>query len=89
MSGITSGLGLALAVAIPSLSIGVLGYPVPIWVALGGYAAWDAFFLNSEITGVGHSAHLGGAAAGLLYTVALQQTGTTIPLHKLLSRPRR
>lgn len=72
MSGIASGLGVASAVFAPYAAVSVMGFPVPIWVALAGYTAWDVAFLESETSTTGHAAHLSGALAGLIYGVALR-----------------
>lgn len=75
MSGITSGIGVATAVFAPNMYVLVMGFPVPIWVTLGGYAAWDTVFLQSENSTTGHASHLGGALAGLVYAIALRAQG--------------
>lgn len=75
MSGITSGMGIATAVLAPQADVSIMGFSVPIWVGLGGYAAWDVALLESENSKTGHAAHLGGALAGLIYAAVLSAQG--------------
>lgn len=88
MSGITTGLGVASAVLYPSGGVSVYGFPVPTWLALGGYLAWDIFLLPSETSNIGHAAHIGGGIAGFLYASSLRFLGGTYtrPGQGLLSR---
>ena len=41
--------------------------PVPMWLLLPSYIAWDSYWLNAENSTVGHAAHLGGVAFGGLF----------------------
>ncbi|KAM3417770.1 hypothetical protein BST61_g5999 [Cercospora zeina] len=53
----------------PMLIMGVV--PAPLWAATLLFAAVDLFLLDSESSRVGHSAHLGGYAFGIVYYLAL------------------
>lgn len=77
MSGITTGLGVAAAVLCPRASVSIYGLRVPIWLGLGGYLACDVFLLPSEISNVGHAAHIGGGITGALYALSLRFSGST------------
>lgn len=77
MSGITSGIAMATAVLDPYALVFLVGFPVPIWIALGAYTAWNVAFLRSTISTTGHAAHLGGALVGLLYATTLKTFTTS------------
>lgn len=79
MSGITAGIGVATAVFVPHQSVSLYGVPVPVWIALTGFSAYDFLFLNSTTSTVGHASHLGGAAAGLIYALSLKFLGGIHP----------
>lgn len=72
MSGITTGLGVALAVLWPNARVVLYGFPLPIWLGLAGYLAWDVLLLPSEISNIGHAAHIGGGITGLLYALSFR-----------------
>lgn len=81
MSGMVTGMGVAAGVLNPWFPVSVFGLPMPLWVGISGYIAWDTWFLSSETSTTGHSAHLGGAAAGLLYGLGMRY-GRLLPLSK-------
>ncbi|KAI1639993.1 hypothetical protein F4809DRAFT_593147 [Biscogniauxia mediterranea] len=69
-SGMINGMNVALTLLRPMLPVNVmmLPRPVPMWLATVAFAAWDYFNLdNAASSGVGHAAHLGGAAFGALF----------------------
>lgn len=67
-SGLIMGLGSALACLRPFMPFNIMFIPVsiPLWAVTVLYAGVDLYYLDRN-TGVGHSAHLGGALAGVLY----------------------
>nr|POE48677.1 uncharacterized protein c13e7.11 [Quercus suber] len=67
-SGIVMGLGSALACLTPFLPMNFMFIPisVPLWAVTVAYAGAD-YFLMDKNTGIGHSAHLGGAVVGIAY----------------------
>ncbi|KAF2429510.1 hypothetical protein EJ08DRAFT_650353 [Tothia fuscella] len=66
-SGIVSGITASVALLAPKLTVLVFGVvPMPMWVFGVGTIVYDTYFLGGN-TGIGHSAHLGGAAFGVLY----------------------
>jgi len=68
-SGSVMGLGVVAAMLYPTSTVQIYGIiPVPLWVLIGGYFAYDAYYLQSgQNTGVAHAGHLGGLAFGVLY----------------------
>ncbi|KAK7743368.1 hypothetical protein SLS62_010642 [Diatrype stigma] len=68
-SGVISGLGTAMACMRPMASFGIILIPVgiPLSLLMVGYIAYDSYRLNSEESNVGHSAHLGGSAFGVVF----------------------
>lgn len=68
-SGVISGLGTAMACMRPMASFGIILIPIgiPLSLLMVGYIAYDSYRLNSEKSNVGHSAHLGGSAFGVLF----------------------
>jgi membrane associated rhomboid family serine protease len=66
-SGVVMGVTGAVACMAPKLMVYLFGViPVPMWLFGVGTALYDTYFLGGN-TGVGHSAHLGGAAFGVAY----------------------
>ncbi|KAF2211934.1 hypothetical protein CERZMDRAFT_10602, partial [Cercospora zeae-maydis SCOH1-5] len=53
----------------PMLIMGIV--PAPLWVLSLLYAGVDLYMLDSKSSRVGHSAHLGGFAFGILYYLGL------------------
>jgi membrane associated rhomboid family serine protease len=63
-SGMNSGFLAATACMVPRLQLNLFGVvPLRVWQIALFCAAVDAYFLEAH-TGIGHSAHLGGAVAG-------------------------
>lgn len=61
------GLGTAAALLKPSATMLLFGVvPVPLWLLMGGYFFYDAYYLN-RMDRVGHAGHLGGLGFGVLY----------------------
>jgi len=79
LSGVTSGMGAMAAYLFPQARVSVYGFGMPMWAAVAGYFAWDAFSLESQKSATGHAAHLGGAMAGLIYGACLAATGVVRP----------
>ena len=75
-SGVVMGLGAAASLLSPNTTMLLLGVvPVPLWLLIGGYAAYDMYYL-SEKSRIAHSGHLGGLAAGTIYYfLALRRFG--------------
>lgn len=66
-SGMVMGMGAAASLLVPRqpmLFMGVI--PMPLWTIVAGYAAFDAYYLNSK-SSVAHSGHLGGLVFGSAY----------------------
>lgn len=77
-SGVISGLGTAMACMRPTASFGIIFIPIgiPLSLLMVGYIAYDTYRLDSEESNVGHAAHLGGSAFGVLfYTLFLRKYG--------------
>ncbi|KAI1414204.1 hypothetical protein F5Y13DRAFT_18259 [Hypoxylon sp. FL1857] len=71
-SGVVSGIGAAMACIVPNQPFNILFIPVgiPLWVLMVGYITYDSYGLSHpEKSNIGHAAHLGGAAFGVLYYV--------------------
>ncbi|KAI1139054.1 hypothetical protein F5Y05DRAFT_412918 [Hypoxylon sp. FL0543] len=69
-SGVVSGIGAAMACMMPKQRFYVFFIPIgiPLWALMLGYIAYDSYGLNHfQKSGVGHAAHLGGAAYGALF----------------------
>ena len=63
----------------PNMRAGFLFLPVsmPLWVLTGAFFVVDTYFMQKETqTGIGHSAHIGGALWGALYyALAMRKFG--------------
>ena len=70
-SGMVMGMGAAAACISPFSRVAFIFLPVPIplWAAVGVYALYDSFYLDDKSSRVGHSAHLGGSAFGIIYAL--------------------
>ena len=68
-SGMVMGAGMAAACLMPTAPMGLIFPPVvlPLWVLTAVYVGIDTYFLHSETSRIGHSAHLGGAIYGAAY----------------------
>lgn len=75
LSAVVMGLGGAAAVAFPFGKTNFLGVRIPLAISVAMYAAWDTLFLSSQTSTTGHAAHIGGAAAGVLYMLLAKQLG--------------
>jgi membrane associated rhomboid family serine protease len=66
-SGVVMGVTGAVACMAPKTTVALMGIlPMPLWLFGVGTALYDTYFLGGN-TGIGHSAHLGGAAFGVVY----------------------
>jgi membrane associated rhomboid family serine protease len=66
-SGVVMGVTGAIACMAPKWKVYLFGViPMPLWLFGVGAALYDTYFLGAN-TGIGHSAHLGGAAFGVAY----------------------
>ena len=53
---------------LPKQTVGIFGViPVPLWLCVLGYGAYDGYYLDSQNTRTAHAGHLGGLAFGLAY----------------------
>ncbi|KAK5114363.1 hypothetical protein LTR62_002615 [Meristemomyces frigidus] len=68
-SGLVMGAGAVAACLMPfaPMSLMFIPIPIPLWAITALYAAVDTYFLKSETSRIGHSAHLGGALFGMVY----------------------
>lgn len=68
-SGLVMGVGAGAACLMPFAPMNFMFIPVaiPLWATTALFAAVDTYFLHSERSPIGHSAHLGGTVFGLLY----------------------
>ncbi|KAI8924431.1 hypothetical protein BC831DRAFT_465630 [Entophlyctis helioformis] len=67
-SGSLSGMTLTFAAMFPTSTILVLFVPMPAWVAVGGFVAYDLYRSMTGTSGrIDTAGHLGGAAMGLAY----------------------
>lgn len=77
-SGIVSGLLATVTMFAPTARVAVLGIiPAPLWVSFGAYILVDTYMMQTATESrIGHSAHVGGAAFGILYyTLFLRRFG--------------
>jgi membrane associated rhomboid family serine protease len=66
-SGVVMGVTATVACIAPKMTVAVMGIiPMPLWLFGAGTALVDTYLLGGN-TGIGHSAHLGGAAFGVAY----------------------
>ncbi|KAF2481869.1 hypothetical protein BDY17DRAFT_325379 [Neohortaea acidophila] len=87
-SGAVMGAGAVATCLMPFAPMQMMFIPIniPLWVLTLAYAGLDAYYLNAS-TGVGHSAHLGGAIFGaLFYAAYLRRLGGVVQLLKRGSR---
>ncbi|KAI5923184.1 hypothetical protein F4810DRAFT_670697 [Camillea tinctor] len=68
-SAMVDGMNVALTLLRPTMpvSIAMLPRPMPMWLATFAFTAWDYFNLDNTSSGIGHAAHLGGAAFGAAF----------------------
>lgn len=76
-SGIVSGLLATVTMFAPTARVALFGIiQMPLWVSFAGYIFVDTYMMQSERSRIGHSAHLGGSAFGILYyTILLRRFG--------------
>ncbi|KIW92727.1 uncharacterized protein Z519_06575 [Cladophialophora bantiana CBS 173.52] len=74
LSAVVMGLGATVSLATPKAKVLLFGaVPIPVWLLMVLYAAYDSARLEDQTSTVGHAAHLGGAASGaIFYLVALR-----------------
>jgi len=73
-SGAINALCMFYAVMRPNDRFFLFFIPLPAWIAAGSFVMFDLYnALQRRNTGIGHSAHLGGAAVGLLYGLYLKR----------------
>jgi len=72
-SGAVSGVLFSAILLFPKMSLYLMFIPIPIPAYLVGigYLAYTVFGMKKQLGNVGHSAHLGGAVAGILLTLAI------------------
>lgn len=71
-SGALSGLLFAIAILAPTSMVSLFFFiPMPLWLFALLYVGFSLFGMKSGLGRIGHSAHLGGALAGLLIFAAL------------------
>ena len=81
-SGVVMGFGAAASCVMPfaPMYFSFIPVPIPMFVLMIGYTAYDYFYLSASDR-VGHSAHLGGAAFGVLfYLTNLRKYGGVVEL---------
>ncbi|KAH6637653.1 hypothetical protein C7974DRAFT_389931 [Boeremia exigua] len=67
-SGALMGAVTVVACFVPKNTVGIFGViPVPLWLCVLGYGAYDGYYLNAENTRTAHAGHLGGMVFGLAY----------------------
>ena len=73
-SGAVSGVLFASILLYPEMNLGIMFIPIPIpaYILGIGYLAYTIFGMKKQLGNIGHAAHLGGAAAGLLLAVVLE-----------------
>ena len=73
-SGAVSGVLFASILLYPEMNLGIMFIPIPIpaYILGIGYLAYTIFGMKKQLGNIGHSAHLGGAVAGLLLAVLLE-----------------
>lgn len=72
-SGAVSGVLFAAILLFPNMSLYIMFIPIPIpaYVVGIGYLAYTVFGMKKQLGNIGHSAHLGGAVAGLVICLVL------------------
>ncbi|KAK5699346.1 hypothetical protein LTR17_023315 [Elasticomyces elasticus] len=66
-SGLVMGVGAAATCFMPQARMFIFFFEAPLWLSMLGFVAIDTYFVGSDLTGIGHSAHLGGVAFGFAY----------------------
>jgi len=72
-SGAVSGVLFAAILLFPNMSLYIMFIPIPIpaYVVGIGYLAYTVFGMKKQLGNIGHSAHLGGAIAGIVICLIL------------------
>ncbi len=72
-SGAVSGVLFAAILLYPNMSLYIMFIPIPIpaYVVGIGYLAYTVFGMKKQLGNIGHSAHLGGAVAGIVICLIL------------------
>lgn len=72
-SGGVSGIIFAAIAIYPQMTMMIMPIPIPIpgWLFGIGYLAYSVYGMKKSLGNIGHSAHLGGAAIGLLIAIIL------------------
>jgi len=72
-SGAVSGIVFSSILLYPDMSLYIMFIPIPIpaYIVGIGYLAYSLFGMKNRLGNIGHSAHLGGAIAGLLIPIIL------------------
>jgi len=72
-SGAVSGVLFAAILLFPNMSLYIMFIPIPIpaYVVGIGYLAYTVFGMKKQLGNIGHSAHLGGAVAGIVICLIL------------------
>lgn len=72
-SGAVSGVLFAAILLFPNMSLYIMFIPIPIpaYIVGIGYLAYTVFGMKKQLGNIGHSAHLGGAIAGLVVCLIL------------------
>lgn len=73
-SGMVSGLIFSAIILFPDIRIGIIFLPIfiPGWIFGLLFVGISIFGMQAQRDNIGHEAHLGGAIAGLLYTLAIR-----------------
>lgn len=72
-SGCVMGIGTVAAFLHPREKFYIYGVlPMPLWVMVAAYAAYDGYYLSDPNATTGHAGHLGGSAFGVLYFLAMR-----------------
>ncbi|KIW29129.1 uncharacterized protein PV07_04966 [Cladophialophora immunda] len=80
LSGVVMGLGAAVSLATPKSRVLLFGaVPVPVWLVMLLYTAYDSARLDDQASTVGHAAHLGGAAFGAVYYLVALRNPAALP----------
>ncbi|KAK3620084.1 hypothetical protein LTR56_023622 [Elasticomyces elasticus] len=66
-SGLVMGVGAAATCFMPQARMFIFFFEAPLWLSMLGFVAIDTYFVGKDLTGIGHSAHLGGVAFGFAY----------------------
>lgn len=73
-SGAVSGVVYAAIALYPDMQLALIFLPIPFpaWIYGIAFIVYSLYGIGKQSDNIGHEAHLGGAVAGLLYTIALR-----------------